>query len=607
MTTIRSLRLFSGLVLAVFITLHLVNHALGVISVDAQEAMRRVVSPVWRSLPGTVVLYTALIGHALLGLYALWRRETLRMPRWEFAQLALGLAVPLLLIPHVFGSRVAASMLGVDTTYEVVVRSLSSAPEIALRQSLLVAIVWGHLVVGLHHWLRLKPRYRRWVGVAYPAAVLVPTLALLGFWGASVELRSAAGAGAVAQGAPPVGQGVAYDGYGNPNAAAGPAAAADETGQRARLEQIRESTAATFIGLLALVLVARPARRLLRERRGTYRLLHSSGRSITAPIGQSLLETLREAGIPHASVCGGRARCTTCRVRVGRGQVPLPPPSALEMHALQRIDAAPDVRLACQLRPQRDIRITPLLPANADVTKAMVRESQGRERAVAVMFVDLRESSRLGEERLPYDVFFILNRFFAELSDALDETGGYYSTFNGDGLMALYGMSTGLKQGCRDAMHGAMAIAVRLERINAALASELREPLRAGISIHAGEAIVGTMGPPAHPILSALGDTVNVAARLEAETKAHGCALVVSSACADAAEVDLAGFPEFTVRVRGRDQPVSYFVIDQAAALGPILRHPGAAAATPAEAESIAVTARAGRDAGARADGATPR
>ena len=477
------------------------------------------------------MLYAALIGHALLGLYALWRRETLRMPRWEFAQLALGLAVPLLLIPHVFGSRVAASMLGVDTTYQVVVRSLSSAPEIALRQT----------AAGRH---RMEPprggsaplaaSASRVTGagsrVAYPAAVLVPTLALLGFWGASVELRSAAGAGA--QGAPPAGQGVAHDGYGNANAGAGPAAAADEAGQRARLEQIRESTAATFIGLLALVLVARPARRLLRERRGTYRLLHSSGRSITAPIGQSLLETLRDAGIPHASVCGGRARCTTCRVRVGRGPVPLPPPSALETHALQRIDAAPDVRLACQLRPQRDVRITPLLPANAGVTKAMARESQGRERAVAVMFVDLRESSRLGEERLPYDVFFILNRFFAELSDALDETGGYYSTFNGDGLMALYGMSTGLKQGCRDAMHGAMAIAVRLERINAALASELREPLRAGISIHAGEAIVGTMGPPAHPILSALGDTVNVAARLEAETKAHGCALVVSRACA---------------------------------------------------------------------------
>ena len=158
---------------------------------------------------------------------------------------------------------------------------------------------------------------------------------------------------------------------------------------------------------------------------------------------------------------------------------------------------------------------------------------------VAVMFVDLRESSRLAEHRLPYDVLFILNRFYAEMADALQETGGYYSTFNGDGFMALYGLAGDLAQGCRDALHGAIAVSGRLAQINAALASELREPLRVGISVHAGEAIVGTMGPPAHPIVSALGDTVNVASRLESETKSHQCALVVSAACAQAAGIDL--------------------------------------------------------------------
>ena len=80
MRTLRSLRLATGLVLALFVTVHFSNHALGIISVDAQEAMRQVVSPVWRSIPGTVLLYFALIVHPLLGLYALWRRETLRMP-----------------------------------------------------------------------------------------------------------------------------------------------------------------------------------------------------------------------------------------------------------------------------------------------------------------------------------------------------------------------------------------------------------------------------------------------------------------------------------------------------------------------------------------------
>jgi adenylate cyclase len=157
------------------------------------------------------------------------------------------------------------------------------------------------------------------------------------------------------------------------------------------------------------------------------------------------------------------------------------------------------------------------------------------------------------------------------MADALEETGGYYSTFNGDGFMALYGTKGDLAQGCKDALRGAIAVSGRLAQINAALASELREPLRAGISVHAGEAIVGTMGPPAQPIVSALGDTVNVASRLESETKSRQCALVVSAACAKAAGIDLSAFPEHTVQVRGRVQSVSYYAIADAAALAPLL------------------------------------
>jgi adenylate cyclase len=116
-------------------------------------------------------------------------------------------------------------------------------------------------------------------------------------------------------------------------------------------------------------------------------------------------------------------------------------------------------------------------------------------------------------------------------------------------------------------MRGAIAISERLARMNTALAADLGEPLQAGISIHAGEAIVGTMGPPATPLLSALGDTVNVAARLEAATKQHRCVLVVSAACADAAGVDLSAFPQHTSSVRGRSEPVTYYAIGKPRAL----------------------------------------
>jgi len=554
------LRNVTGLVLAVYIATHLFNHALGVISIDAQDGLLEVLAPVWQSVPGTVVLYGSLIVHALLGLYALWVRKTLRMPTWELAQLVFGLAVPLLLIPHVFGTRVAHALLETNPTYHTVVASIWASPMAMVRQPLLVVIVWIHLLIGLHYWLRLRRRYRHALRVFYPVAVVVPLLALLGFWGAGIELRELAA----------VGEETVAQGYG-PSTTASPLSREDEARARARLASRERKAFEIYAGLLALVLLARSARQLVSVRGETYSIRHSNGRLITAPVGHSLLEALRAAGIPHASVCGGRARCTTCRVRIEHSTSPLPPPEPLEADALRRINAGENVRLACQLRPTGDVRITPLVPPNVGPADLDARRLPGRERSVAVMFVDLRESSRLGEQRMPYDVFFILNRFFAELAEALRETGGYYSTFNGDGLMALYGTETDLAQGCRDAIRGAIAIAARLAQMNAAFAHDLGQPLRAGIGIHAGDAIVGTMGPPATPLLSALGDTVNVASRLEAETKRRRCTLVVSSACARAAAVDLSRFPEHTVTVRGRSEPVTYHAIADPATLTALL------------------------------------
>ena len=546
-------RLGSGLVLATFLTVHLANHALGVLSIDLQEAMRRVVSPIWRSVPGTVLLYGALFTHPALGLYALWRRRTLRMPAWEAAQLVLGLCIPLLLIPHAFGARVAPAILATESTYQAVISGLWSSTTSLVRQPLLVVVAWGHLLIGLHYWLRVRPAYRRYFPALVPIALAVPLLALLGFYGSAVELRDKGEL-------PPAGT----------QMPASRPPDALEIVRRQGIDSMREASYATWVGLIAFVLAARAGRARWALRRGIYRIFHSNGRVLTAPVGQSVLDALRAARIPHASVCGGRARCTTCRVRVGR-DAQLPPPEPLESLALARVHAAPDVRLACQLRPAGDVRITPLLPPHVDPAAANDDSIPGREHPVAVMFVDLRESSRLGEQRLPYDVFFILNRFFAEMSEALRETRGFYSTFNGDGFMALYGIDSDLSRACRDALQGAVAVHERLRRINTALAADLREPLRAGISVHSGDAIVGTMGPPDNPILSALGDTVNVAARLENETKAHDAALVVSTDCATASGVDMNAFPRHVVTVRGRAAAVSYYVVDDPLALRPLV------------------------------------
>ncbi len=115
----------------------------------------------------------------------------------------------------------------------------------------------------------------------------------------------------------------------------------------------------------------------------------------------------------------------------------------------------------------------------------------------------------------------------------------------------------------------------QLDQLNQHLGSEIPEPLAIGIGIHCGEAIVGSMGPPAHPIISAIGDNVNVAARLEALCKEYGVPLVVSETAAARAGVDLSAFRQDTVQVRGREQSLGIYAVDEPQALAGASEAPG--------------------------------
>ena len=141
---------------------------------------------------------------------------------------------------------------------------------------------------------------------------------------------------------------------------------------------------------------------------------------------------------------------------------------------------------------------------------------------------------------MPYDVLFILNQFFNEMNRALEATGGHYSNFTGDGLMAIYGLDAADPAlSVTQALRGAAEMLRRLELLNAQLKIELKEPLRIGIGIHHGEAIVGAMGPPRSQIVTAIGDTVNTTARLEGLTKDYDCLLILSERAAQAAGIRL--------------------------------------------------------------------
>jgi adenylate cyclase len=557
---VRQIRLWAGLVLFTYLTTHFLNHSFGLISIDAMLMGREWFVVLWRSRLGTLALYTAFTVHILLAYWSLYRRRTLRMPAWEATQLTLGLTIPPLLVWHVVGTRLAHEMAGTQDTYTLVVLALWRLDPVAgWRQAIVLVIAWLHGCVGLHFWLRLRPWYPRFGRAVYSGLLLLPVLALLGFAEAGREISR------LAQDPAFVPRVIAAAGLPKPE-------------QRVVLGRVSRSVFWGHLGVIALILAVRAAREHVRRRQGV-RITYPDGREVLVPAGFTILEASRFAGIPHASVCGGRGRCSTCRVRVIRGAESLPAATADELRVLGRVGAPVHVRLACQVRPRRDLSVVPLVPAGAGPAAAVGAgagdHGDGQELSIAILFADLRGFTRLAERKLPYDVVFILNRYFETVGGAITDVGGIVNQFTGDGVMALFGVDTGPEEGCRQAVRAAAAMVARVHEMSRTLSDDLAAPLRLGIGIHTGPAVVGQMGYATTTYLTAVGDTVHVAARLEALTKEYGAELVLSEEVAVLAGLDVSDHARHELTVRNREAPLAIFVAPSAGRLAERLARGG--------------------------------
>lgn len=539
-----TIRLWTGLTLFAFVCSHLLNHAFGVVSVGAQNAAVKVLLWPWTNTLGVLVLATAALLHIGVNFYTLWRRRTLRMKTWEVVQYASGLLVPVLMLDHVMVNRVLVEFFQANTDYYAVQGYFWLAhPWLGLKQALALLIAWTHGAIGIWHWLKVKRWFRRVEAVMLSAAVLIPALSLAGFVAGGREIMREA------RGDPEYLTFLLDDANWTP----------ENLARANEMFLIGLAIYGAFLLAIAIGWAIRSARTSLTSARVVY----GDGRAMVLLPGATLLETFRANGVPHPSVCGGRGRCTTCRVLVRDGAAELPEPGTTELNALKRIGAPDHVRLACQIRPAAPLSVAPLLSPNATASDGH-RPSHllGHEQLVTAVFIDLRGSTGLGEARLPFDTLFILNQFFAEMVLALKDSGGHYSNFTGDGLMALYGLSGSVEDGCRRALRGAGEMLERLEQLNQTLRGDLKEPLRIGIGIHTGEAIVGEMGPPDARIISAIGDTINTAARLEGLSKDLGKPIVISQEAVDHGKFALSGITPEQCPVRGRQQPITVYAID---------------------------------------------
>jgi len=553
---IRQVRLGCGLVLFAYLITHFLNHALGNISMEALAGGVHYHVLFWQFPPVGVVFYAAALIHAGLGIWALYQRRQFRWKAIEPLQLVLGLSIPALIAAHIVGVRLGEALYGHEKLYpqELYAFWVAFPYRIWLMSAVLI-IAWVHGCIGLHFWLRMKPFYKRAAPFLLAAAVLVPTLALLGVYQGGRSVVADRGDSEWRT------DNLAQDKVGT-------------TAQQAVLDDITNYFLIGYLGLLGLVLLARGARSVAERRGGMINLSYGNGRTIRVPKGLSVLEASLRHQVPHASVCGGRARCSTCRIRVIGDCSVLPEPSTREAFVLSRVGAAdPSIRLACQLRPETDLAFFQLFTPQAMSANAHASHPQrvGQERYLVCMFVDMRGSTRLAENRLPFDTVFIVNRFLAAVSQAVIACGGQPNQFLGDGQLALFGLTADPQTACRQALKAAAMIADNVAELSQFLRHDLAEPIRFGIGIHGGEVIIGDIGYRDHIVFTALGDAVNVAARLQDMTKTLACEAVFSEQVRLIAAVAADGLAQQEIAIRGRTEPMMVHYVASAKILAALV------------------------------------
>ena len=519
-------------VIGLFVLSHLIHLALGMVPLQRADWG---IAP-WASFFGQGLIWLALSGYfvwMLRRFYGLISRSF----HWKESLVILcGLMIPLLLLP-----RVITLGLGiVDFNYAYTFSLFWIAdPRISLIQFLGFLIVWSGVTENLYAFIRVQPRLIPFKPGITLFCVIVPTLACAGFISSLSHLEL----------------------WDNP---AGLLAQIGYTAEN--LDRIRALTFIISGGLgmmIGATILLRAGLAMWRRRYRLPQVSYKDRQHFNIPPGATLLAAIKQANIPHASVCGGNGRCSTCRVRISEGLTALPPPNAVEKKILERIKSPNNVRLACQIRPIADLKVTPLLAPTVTTQEGLQTSSyhQGEEREIAILFADLRGFTHFSEAQLPYDVVFILNQFCTAMGKAVTLADGYLDKFIGDGVMALFGIETGPEIGCQQALIAAANMSKNLETLNRSLENTILEPFRMGIGIHTGLVIIGEMGYGTAKKLTAIGDAVNLASRFEALTKEYKTELVISQDVAKYAALEVAHLPDAQVSIRGKREKISIIPI----------------------------------------------
>lgn len=295
----------------------------------------------------------------------------------------------------------------------------------------------------------------------------------------------------------------------------------------------------------------------------------SSEKNITVSEGQSLLHASLAAGIPHFHICGGNARCSTCRVLVLAGKESLTSPNEKENFLKDQMQFPADVRLACQTQVKGNgVKLTRIIRDESDIdlyvgaTAASFTENIGIEKEVVIFFIDIRKFTHFVATHLPFDIIHIMRKLFNCFHVIIERNNGKIIETMGDGLYAVFGLNADISQSAAAAINAGHEIFKTLEQLNNDYFSKnFDERIDIGIGAHAGMVVTGNIRLGNKKHLLAMGYPVNVASRLQNATKELNNNFIVSSETLKFAGMPLSDYPSRIVHLRGVEEPINVHLL----------------------------------------------
>lgn len=258
------------------------------------------------------------------------------------------------------------------------------------------------------------------------------------------------------------------------------------------------------------------------------------GKTIITEGNEAISDIASRAGIAIPYACGKTGRCSTCRCKVTKGVSHLSDRTNAEQRIADKMGFGPDIRLSCQTVVSGNIEVLPLLKDNSltDFSGIFVKsapaDEMGVEKHMFILFADIRGFTAFSETFMPYDVIYVLNFYFHEMTKVIERYGGTIDNYMGDALLALFESDDPI-DGAQRATRAALEMLATVRTfVQPNLENLIKRQFRIGIGLHYGLVVAGKIGGFENQRATVIGDAVNFAARIESANKETGTDFLIS-------------------------------------------------------------------------------